>query len=211
MAALSRLGGTEVGPFLLGVMEDERFSSRIRQAAAIEAGRTKAEAVEKRLLAILDTESTSPELAARALQGLLLMAAEEYASRLFQEIQDPSGHMTYRELLASGTNMGKFLSDDAYRQMLLSRRRQLDECLEALKGDGTPADKVRIEIWLTVNLLFNDEPSIILTEEGFKDAGCIRRAIEARMVAGETRYKSYAALREAAENKFLKLVKVHAD
>jgi HEAT repeat protein len=173
LEALADMNSPEVASFLASVVSDTSYPDGFRCVAALSAGKTHANNVEKPLLDL----ANDPNLTRRAyaLTSLALYNPEKYFPRVCDAIMDVQEAQWLRgELLLRAYN-------HLPRELLRGQREQLYRCLQAKDRNDRADDEVRVKTWMLIDEFLGEEPPIVLSSKSSLYVHGMRSMIENRL------------------------------
>ncbi|MBA7697219.1 hypothetical protein ES703_105879 [subsurface metagenome] len=160
LEALGKINTVDVPEFLLGVINDSQIPVSMRRTAVWTAAQTGNEMFEETFSAIADPNS---EIRTDGLCGLTLLKPDKYLKNIFRMIRDEKEPDEFRDLLTKRLLL--YIPWQQKRQMLEGQKDELYSCLNTNKTDGSPHDKIRVEMWCQINDIFGEEPTLVLSSK----------------------------------------------
>ena len=161
-----------VPEFLIKTMDDHDVPKRIRCVAALALGRNGDGSAEAQLRR--HAEDRSSDIRADAFIGMMTLRLTAYLDQWFRIIVDVNEVPEFRSRVAG-------MQWAIPRQLLKDRKKELYGCLSAAYSDGRPFDKIRGDIWMLINQLFGEEPTIVLSTRSREVASRMRDPIGVRI------------------------------
>ena len=161
-----------VPEFLVKTMDDHGMPKRMRRVATAVLARSGDSSAEAQLRRY--AENRSSDIRADAFIGMMTLQPTAYLDQWFRIIVDVNEVPEFR-LAVAGMNSG------IPRQLLKERKKELYSCLSAAYSDGRPFDKIRGNIWMLINQLFGEEPTIVLSTRSGEVASQMRDPIGVRI------------------------------
>lgn len=198
--ALSEINPPRIANLFVNIIDDPNNSKALRCGAAIAAGKTKDNSVEKHLL-IYANDSKS-DIRQYAFIGLILCRPEHYVNLWFDKIMDTSEEQEFRRSLVGVLNLY------ASHTLRRSHRESLYNCLNAADKDGRPIDMIRVRVWELIYRLYKEEAKVTLTTRDSEVTASMRSVIDLRIRRKNYRLR-FAERRKMIEEEIQRIVNVY--
>lgn len=199
MDALAEMNPPRIGDVFIKVVRDPNNSKSLRSLAAMAAGRTNDNSVEKHLLFYADDPKS--DIRPYAFMGLVFGMPEIYLDHWFEKIMDPNEDLEFRKMIVG---IRFYMS----KSHLKDHRAQIYECLNANDKEGRPVDKIRIDVWCLINDIYREEPSVTLTTRDSRVTAPIRSVIDLRIMRNNYRLR-FKERQKMVEEEIQRIVNVY--
>lgn len=208
-AALNAIGEmqkTNALPYLIAVVRDTNYSAYVRNSAVWVASKMRSSEVEA---IILDFMADPQCHMSECLYSLVVISPERHLQRALDFVMDKSAPIRERERLSSLFDLRNFGANHVKQN-----RELFAQCLKAVKEDGSPADEIRVEIWILLNKATGEEPQVELSRSKSAAAYSLQSSIREQVEHANYRLLNRAPdeeVRRLANEKFGKIVRFATD
>jgi HEAT repeat protein len=201
--ALCAISSSDSSLFVFSIAKDISYPINIRSMAAFFLGNIHSTEVEKQLMELADDSDI--DVKAYALTGLVLYKPEQYFSRWFDTLMDKNESPTLRTKL-SGSII--YIPDN----LLMNQREHLYRCLDATDENGSPHDQIRTLAWERINRIFQEQPSIVLSNKSSPYISDIKGSIMTRLLgSGAFTYNTPLQEKDKKVNEILQTIVSFSD
>lgn len=155
VTAIAEIQGSNALPFVVSVMREKKYPAQVRAQAVVEASKLGSAETEMALQELLEDPGCG--IRPECLYYLAKMSPQRHLRRAVEFMMDKTQTPMDREKLCNC-----FWVRDFDASAIKQHREMLLDCLKAVREDGTPADDIRVKLWVVLNRTTGEEPDIEL-------------------------------------------------
>jgi HEAT repeat protein len=171
VTAIAEIQGSNALPFVLSVMREKKYPAQVRAQAVVEASKLGSAETEMAIQELLEDPGCG--IRPECLYYLAKMSPQRHLRRAVEFMLDKTQTPMEREKLSNCFWVRGF-DANAIKQ----NREMLLECVKAAREDGTPADDIRVKLWIVLNRATGEEPVVELGVRNSDAVSLLRNHME---------------------------------